>query len=214
MYLEALDPKTKNALEKLDLSPFGKETAAYLAGGTATAIHFGHRHSYDLDFFTQKTFEEKTILQLLDSIGDFKLEETGWKTIIGALAGIKFSLFYYKYLLINPAKKLLNNLHLASLEDLAAMKIAAIADRGTKRDFIDLYFLSRFYPLVKFLEFYDQKYQNLATNKPHILRSLVYFADAEADPMPEMIKPVGWEEVKKFFEEEVKKLAKSYGIKP
>lgn len=212
MFFDVLATDTRNALKKLDSSPFAKETDAYLAGGTGAALLLGHRHSYDLDFFTQRQFQEKAILQLLDEVGNFKLEETAWKTIIGELEGIKFSLFYYKYPLIAPTTTVLNTIQVASLADIAAMKIAAIADRGTKRDFIDLYFMAKSFPTDKFLEFYDQKYENLSANRPHILRSLTYFEDAEADPIPEMIKPVDWSEVKNFFEGQVKKIAKDEGI--
>lgn len=87
------------------------------------------------------------------------------------------------------------------------MKIAAVADRETKRDFIDLFFLTRIYPLEKILTFYDQKYEKLQANKTHILRSLFYFAEAQNDAPPQMIKMVDWQEIKKFFEKEVKKIS-------
>ena len=101
----------------------------------------------------------------------------------------------------------MTNVNVASLEDIAAMKIAAIADRGTKRDFIDLYFLAKLFPLVKIIDFYDQKFKNLANAKTHILKGLVYFTDAESEPTPRMVQSVNWSEVKKFFEEEVKKIS-------
>jgi len=85
------------------------------------------------------------------------------------------------------------------------MKIAAISERGTKRDFIDLYFILQKITLAEAFNFYDRKYQKLSSNLVHIKKSLVYFDDAENDPMPKMIISVSWEKVKFFFEGEIKK---------
>lgn len=207
MHLNALSQTTKKALEKLDSSQFFTETSAYLAGGTSLALHLGHRYSEDLDFFTQKAFTSKSQIQFLSQIGNFRLNQTGWRTILGEFEGTKFSLFYYQYNLIEKPEIILKNTNLASLADIAAMKIAAIADRGTKRDFIDLFFLTKTFPLEKILEYYDQKYEKLEANKTHILKSLSFFAEAENDALPKMIQPVDWHQLKRYFEEETKKIA-------
>ena len=99
------------------------------------------------------------------------------------------------------------NINVASIADIAAMKIAAISERGTKRDFIDLYFILQKITIGRALNFYDKKYQKLSSNLIHIKKSLVYFQDAEKDPMPKMFFPVSWEKVKDFFRKEVKKLS-------
>jgi len=96
-----------------------------------------------------------------------------------------------------------------NLEDIAAMKIDAICNRGTKRDFIDLYFLIQRFSLHKILKFYDKKYGKLANNFFHILRSLSYFADADPQESPKMLIPVSWEEIRKFFQTQVIKLTKT-----
>lgn len=205
--LDTLGVSAKKALEKLDASLFFKESRAYLAGGSGLTLHLGHRYSYDLDFFTRKKFQEDAIIQLIDQCGHFKLESRYWRTILGIFEDVKFSLFFYKYPLIKPTIKILKSINLVSLEDIAAMKIAAISDRGTKRDFIDLYFLLAHFSLEKILKLYDQKYQNLAANRVHILKSLVYFADAERESMPEMIKDINWQDLKTLIMEKVKGLA-------
>ncbi len=207
MYTNTLSKPTKRALEKLDSSVFFTETGAYLAGGTALALHLGHRYSEDLDFFTPKPFLPKTQIQFLSQIGEFKLNQTGWGTILGEFEGAKFSLFYYQYKLIEKPQRILKSTNLASLADIASMKIAAIADRGTKRDFIDLFFLTRVFSLEKMLSYYDQKYAKLQANKTHILKSLFYFEEAENDAPPQMIQTIDWQEVKKYFEKEVKKIS-------
>ena len=87
------------------------------------------------------------------------------------------------------------------------MKIDAIAARGAKRDFIDLYFICAYgHGLPELLNCYDRKYRKLSSNIIHIKKSLVFFNDAEADEMPKMLKRTKWEAVKRYFENEVKKM--------
>jgi hypothetical protein len=102
--------------------------------------------------------------------------------------------------------------NVASARDIAPMKIAAISDRGAKRDFIDLFFIiavEKLYSLEEVLNFYDEKFALLHQNKLHILKALIYFEDAESEIMPKMLKDIKWEEVKKFFEVEVKRISES-----
>ena len=100
---------------------------------------------------------------------------------------------------------------LALLEKTGAMKIAAVMDRGTKKDFIDLFFLSKKgISLEKYFQFYDKKYKALKNNLYSIIISLSYFNDAENSDMPKMIEKISWQEVKKFFEKEAVRLGKKY----
>lgn len=180
----------------------------YLAGGTACALQLGHRLSYDLDFFTETEFPTETTLKQLEQLPGFKLSETAKWTILGSFPKVKFSYFYYPYPLIGKTS-VYSKINIASLEDVAAMKIAAICDRGTKRDFIDLYFLTRKFSLEQIFGFYDKKYRKLANNLYHIIRSLGYFIDADPQKPPKMLISVSWEEVKKFFQDQTIKLARS-----
>lgn len=190
------------------LGKSGILNGGYLAGGTACALQIGHRVSLDLDFFTDKEFSTDNVLNQLSKLPGFKLDETEKWTILGSFPKVKFSYFYYRYPLIKKTASFYQ-INLASLEDIAAMKIDAICSRGTKRDFIDLYFLIKKFSLEKILKFYDKKYDRLSNNIVHIMRSLDYFADADPQDSPKMLIPVSWEEVKKFFQKEVIKLAKN-----
>ncbi len=116
-------------------------------------------------------------------------------------------MFYYKYPLIGKTLTF-ENINLASLSDIAAMKVHAIEDRGTRRDFIDVYFLSKQYTLGQMLDFYQKKYSIPADRLYFTVRALDYFEDAEQESgMPKMLLPVDWEEVKEFFRKETKRLA-------
>lgn len=181
---------------------------AYLAGGTACALQLGHRVSLDLDFFTEKEFNTDLVLKNLKKIPGFKLDETAKWTILGSFPKVKFSYFYYQYPLIKKTS-VFSKVNIASLEDISVMKIAAISSRGTKRDFIDLYFLAKRFSLEQIFKFYDQKFKNLSNNFFHIFRSIDYFNDADEQKSPKMLISVSWEEVKKFFQKEVIRLAKS-----
>ncbi len=205
MFTETLSKNTKYALAALGKAHL--MDAGYLAGGTACALQLGHRISIDLDFFTTKEFDAKELIRSLKKTGRFIEERQSWGTILGIIEGVKFSYFVYKYPVIFPYKRIFD-INLADLRDIAAMKIDAISTRGIKRDFIDLYFICRSgIPLGKALSFYDRKYGRLSSNIIHIQKSLVYFVDADATQMPKMLKPCNWQEVKRFFETEVKKMA-------
>ena len=206
MFTETLVKGANDSLAILGRSGILKD--AYLAGGTALALQMGHRISVDFDFFTPKKFVPKEFSSALSKLGLFDEEQADKGTVLGKFKGIRFSLFIYKYPLLFPPAQY-SSLAIADIKDIAAMKIDAIATRGAKRDFIDLFFICHSgYQLKQLLEFYDKKYKNLAATEMHIMKSLVYFDDAEPDDMPDMLKKADWGYVKKFFEVEIKKLVK------
>lgn len=205
MFTKTLLPDTVRALKLV--SKINTVKKSYLAGGTALALHLGHRISIDLDFFTKEKFDEKVLASELKNLPEFKEDGTAWRTVWGSVGNTKFSLFYYQYPLIKQTAEF-DNTQIIQKEDIAAMKIHALEDRGTKRDFVDLYFLAKEFSMEQMLKFYDQKYGILKEHLYSILRSMDYFADAERDNMPKMLIPVSWEEVKKFFQAQTMKLAK------
>src|SRR3989338_6755933 len=140
MFGSVLSDSAQTALALLGES--GLVAKAYLAGGSALALHFGHRYSLDFDFFTPDSFDPLKLSKKLQRIGKF--EETLAKgiSLIGMFQSVKFSYFQYEYPLIFPTTKFLE-VNLANPKDIAAMKLVAIMDRGTKRDFIDLYELTK-----------------------------------------------------------------------
>lgn len=204
MFTKTLLPDTFRAIQLIsDVADIKK---AYLAGGTALALQIGHRKSFDLDFFTKQEFNEAQMSAKLSSLPEFVQDGTAKWTVWGKIGKTKFSMFYYKYPLLEKTV-LFEGLQLASLADIAAMKIHAIEDRGTRRDFIDVYFLSKKYTLEEMLNFYQKKYAVLEDHLYSILRSLDYFEDAEQEKqMPQMLINVSWEEVKEYFRKETSSL--------
>lgn len=206
MFTKTLLPDTLRAIQLVSADTNIKK--AYLAGGTALALQIGHRISVDLDFFTQSEFDEKALSAKLSGIPKFKQDGTARWTIWGKIGQTKFSMFYYKYPLIDKTETF-EGVQLASLSDIAAMKIHALEDRGTRRDFVDVFFLAKKYSLEKMLEFYQKKYALLDDHLYSILRSLDYFDDAERESqMPNMLVNIEWDEIKQYFRNETNRLIK------
>lgn len=210
MFEQILSKQAKDALALLGAAKI-LPRGTYLAGGTALALQLGHRLSYDFDFFTAQPFREMMLIQKLSkSVPSFQSEHIEWRTILGWIGKTKFSLFFYEYPLLFDAYGF-SGVKIADVRDIAPMKIAAIADRGTKRDFVDLYFIiveKKILTLEECLALYDKKFKLLSQNKLHILKSLAYFDDAEASGKLEMLEPVDWKDVKKFFRKEVTAVSK------
>lgn len=209
MFTTAISKDAQHALALLGKSKY-LPPKTYLAGGSALAIHFGHRKSEDFDFFTPNGFDADKIIKSLKKIGVFTINTKEKNTLLGVFSNVKFSLFKYEYPVLFKTF-ILSDIAILDPKDIAAMKLAAIIDRGTKKDFIDIFFLVKNnISLDNSLKYYDQKYKALANNLYSLIKGLLYFADAEDSDMPEMIEKLSWEEVKEFFQKEVVKLAKKY----
>lgn len=203
MYEEVLEQKTKRVFRKIKdikiLSEF------YLAGGTGLALQFGHRKSIDLDWFSPKVFSLKKLKNELSSSGKLKIDGEDEDTLNCALDGVKLSFFKYPYRVLFPFIRY-KNIILADFKDIACMKIDVISSRGSKKDFIDLYFILKKISLKELLGLFDKKYKNIEYNRLHILKSLSYFVEAEKQPLPAMLKEISWDVVKKDIIRETKKL--------
>ncbi len=207
MFVESLPEGTQRSLALLAAS--GLPQPFYLAGGTAVALYFGHRISIDLDFFGLEHFDADQLAAQLADLGQFQLDRIAPDTLLGEFEGIKISFFRYRYPLIGEPVFALG-IRFASLRDIAAMKLDAISRRGTRRDFIDLYLIVQSgLSVPEAMDCYRDKYAGLNMNLVHIAKSLAYFADAEADPMPRMLTKVSWEKVTRFFEREARSLLRS-----
>lgn len=175
-----------------------------LVGGTALALHFGHRHSIDLDLFGNHNLEHEQIRKLIENqnIEVEVMYET--KSILALKCdNVKVDIVNFDR---NWIKKLLveNEITIASTEDIAAMKLKAIAGRGSKKDFIDFYFLLKHLSFAEMIQFFQLKFPEIPLFM--ILKSLTYFIDAEPQVMPKMFIKTHWEEVKETILKEVLKI--------
>jgi hypothetical protein len=170
----------------------------YLAGGTGLALQMGHRLSHDLDFFADNLFDEEALLQRVQTLQSFSLVEKAPHTLHATIQETKVSFLGYAYPVLFPLLRFLN-VAVADPRDIACMKVSAIASRGAKRDFVDLYFAAQRYGIGEILRLFSRKYAQTRYNETHILKSLAFFDDADKDPMPDMLVPLNWDEVKQFF---------------
>jgi hypothetical protein len=129
---------------------------------------------------------------------------TGWtrrSTLYGTVRGVRVSFFQFRYRLLVPLVFWPEaGCQLAALEDLACMKLSAISQRGSRKDFVDLFALGRHgFSLQQMLGWYREKFE--VDDVAHLLYALVYFDDADAEPRPSMIWKVSWREVKTTLRE-------------
>ena len=200
LQISTVTPSTLELLRGLQKTELLKSTR--LVGGTALALLLGHRLSIDLDFFGQVEDDTETIAKILTAEG-FNINMTTRMKHIHLLTinGIKVDIVNYSYSWIDNLIEE-NGIRLAGLKDIAAMKIAAITNRGSKKDFIDIYFLLKHFSLKEIMNLYIEKYPD---STPFLAcKSLSYFADADNQLMPKMLIPTEWENVKKKIANEVK----------
>jgi hypothetical protein len=177
----------------------------YLAGGTGLALKFGHRLSLDLDLFAKEQFDEEMLLQRIQTLDGFALVAKAPHTLHATVQETKVSFLGYAYPVLFPTNPFLD-VAVADPRDIACMKVSAVAGRGTKRDFVDLYLCAERYGLKEILRLFDQKFAQTNYSRIHILKSLTFFGDAEKDPMPHMLVALDWDTVKQFFLREAPKL--------
>ena len=173
------------------------ETDFYLAGGTALALLEGHRVSVDLDLFSPSFADPEAVLVTLEAAHlEAMTTSISPKMLYLQVQETTVSLFGYSYPLVASLLRPDNSLlPLASREDIVAMKLAAIASRGSRKDFIDLWLLvTRYWPLSDCLELYRKKFA--ARDIGHVVRSLTYFDDADEEPPLRLLIDVDWEEIK------------------
>ena len=205
LHFETLPKETKKAFEFLSEQQWLEKSNWYLAGGTALALQSGNRKSVDLDFFTtKKGFKVKTFLLNFSEYKDWKVTTEEDNTLYGKLLGAKVSFIAYPFFIPKQEYIKYGSINILQKRDIAVMKIVAISQRGKKRDFFDLYWCAHnIEPLEQIIKRLPEQYPSVAHDYHHILKSLVYFEDAESDPEPEIYFKANWNTVKKFFRKEI-----------
>ena len=170
-----------------------------LAGGTGLAFRMGHRISEDLDFFRTDELDVRGLHHVLGPFGDYETLQEADHTLTVLIRDTKLSFFRVRdpFLFESEAYRFFS---IAAVDDIALMKLAAISGRGSRKDFADLYMiLQTGTSLEAYFEMLPRKYGASRVNSYHILKSLTYFDDADAEPMPRMLVPFDWEECKACF---------------
>lgn len=177
-----------------------------LVGGTNLSLRFGHRLSIDLDLFTNETFDTELIFNKL-SLGfpNTIMASQSDTMLFLYINDIKIDMVLLPYPYIRPIE-VVEEVRLVSVEDIAAMKLSAVARRGVKKDFWDIAELLERFSIQEMVDFYKEKYSS--RDIFHLLRSLVYFEDAEAQNDPDPLKKMSWKQVKTKVEKAVNQYLK------
>ncbi|MCD6345191.1 MAG: nucleotidyl transferase AbiEii/AbiGii toxin family protein [Anaerolineae bacterium] len=209
IYEAAATPICHRALDYLRRQSFISDF--YLAGGTALALQIGHRVSTDLDWFSTRcpllAPERESICVALEKSGQFRLGSEQDGMLFTQLFGAEVSFIYQHHTLLEPTVEY-QGVQLASPTDIGLMKLAAINSRGTRRDFIDLYCLREAAPLARLFELAAIKYADRPSFLVVATRALAYFEDAEPQPMPRLLTPVKWVDVRAYCESAASRLAR------
>jgi hypothetical protein len=198
LHWEAAPPELRRVLR--NISQVLSTDLYYLAGGTALSLLEGHRVSVDLDVFSSTMENPELVAATLeDQIDDAGNAAIGRGAVYLEVAGVQVSIIAYRYPLLNkPLVADPELLPIASLDDIAAMKLSAITSRGTRKDFVDLWtIITRHHPLEHYLRAFETKFAKRDVG--HVLRSLAYFDDADQEPPIRMINQVSWSAIKDDF---------------
>jgi predicted nucleotidyltransferase component of viral defense system len=201
---QALTPETRQLFQITAALPFIQRY--YLAGGTGLALHLGHRFSVDLDFFASDSDavgpDERSALRVAFEDPTLAISFDKDMTFVANWRGVGVSFFRLTLYPLTQEPLLLEGVPVATVEEIGAMKLAAIMARGTRKDYIDLYFILQQTPLERLFEVAAVKYARVRTFAVSAVRALTYFADAETTATPQMIQRVSWPAVKRFLEQQ------------
>ena len=202
LHTETVIPGTLDILRKIQSLP--SASSLRLVGGTALALHIGHRKSVDLDLFG--SFDENMSFRSLLLGAGYAADGSETGTVQSLkVDGVKVDFVNYPYPWMYGAIAE-DGIMLADIHDIAAMKLSAAANRGRKKDFIDIAFLLDAFSLEELFGLYQNKFS--VSEYSYALRGLTYFEDAEDDPMPDMLIPATWKDVKCKIESAVREFVK------
>ncbi len=205
LHTETVTESTLELLRQLqalpELAPFS------LVCGTNLALRLGHRISVDIDLFTTGAFD---LIEVKNAIADafpnaIELSARN-QTLLYQINGVKTDLIRHRYPEISEVGNS-DGIRFASLPDVIAMKLGAVAGRGAKKDFWDVHALLKHFSVKEMIHFYVLKYPS--SDPAQVVRSLVYFEDADPQQDPVDLLNVTWLEVKTSLREHVRNYTRS-----
>jgi hypothetical protein len=199
LFIDVLSEKQKEILPKLVNALAG--TDMYLAGGTALALQVGHRPSIDFDWFGNRIGDSENLFHKLRIADlDFTILTDTFETVYIEIETVQVSFIGYNYPILNPFCQWKEyTIQMASLDDIACMKLSAVTNRGSRKDFIDLHYLiTHCRSLGEYLQLFQEKFKQQDIG--HVVRSLAYFEDADQEPEIRMFADLHWKQLKKDFE--------------
>ncbi len=199
--LEFLLNSTKEVLEQLVLNEYMRNFV--LVGGSALALYICHRLSEDLDFFTYAdTFDKQKIFNIIERFANKEIVNISDDQIDVIINGVKVTFFNAKWSFLKPDK--IDNFNIASLEQIAIMKINTLFLRAKYRDYYDLYFLAQKFSLREIYNYSQEVLDGI--NLKVFLSALTFIDDIEDEQLDYLkpIKKISLKEIRAFFEKKVK----------
>lgn len=198
---ETIERETLELLMQLHQEPMLKGFS--LAGGTALALLLGHRKSIDLDLFTREEYNAGILRTLLEDKYGFELDFISPNTLKGYINSVAIDCITHNYNDLEPRIEY-EGIRLYGYKDIAAMKLNAIADNGTRiKDFVDVAFLSTRLSLNDMLNCYIEKYPTSNVIRP--LRALTYYDDIDFNvPVQLTNGRFNWEDISLRLENMIK----------
>jgi hypothetical protein len=206
MHTEALPGASGKLLASLKAHGGSELCGWVLAGGTGLALQLGHRVSEDFDFFRTHGMETRSLFDRLREMATCNTLYSDERTLSVLLRGVKLSFFQVRDPFLFPVTPY-TFFGVADIRDIALMKLLAVTNRGSRKDFVDLFAILQSGPtLSDYLQLLPRKYGPGRLNPYQVAMSLTYFDDAEAEPLPRMLAPFEWSPCKQFFIREVRAL--------
>lgn len=188
----AVESATLALLKKIcALQPF--ENFA-LGGGTNLALRLGHRLSVDLDFFTNTAYQNSIIFGAITR--EFPAAELLFEqnqTMMFIIDKVKVDFILYPFKWRQPFETI-DGARLIGLPDIIPMKLQALSNRFSKKDFWDIAFLLNYFSLSEMLKIFKSKFPRIDIG--YIIHSLTDFEVAEREQDPVELIPKTWEEIK------------------
>jgi predicted nucleotidyltransferase component of viral defense system len=201
LHWQTVEEQTKELLLELCSQLKENQLSFNLAGGTNLALRLGHRKSIDLDFFCLEPFDNQEILEILKKKYVLNILHTNKNSLQILINEIKVDFIRHNYPVLEPIESI-EDVPMYSIADISAFKLNAIMNRGAKKDFWDTYFIIKELGAKQLIENFQNKY-GFSYNQSALLRSLLYFGDAEKDIDPYPLISVSWIEIKAFIRHEI-----------
>lgn len=209
LHWNTVTPDMHVILKQFSNTPTGAKF--YLAGGTALSLQLGHRLSVDLDFFspTEDIPTIRPALELVLAPFDFTLADSAWGNLVYLVQNVRVGFYGYGYELVAPLVET-PEARLASVKDIALMKLDALLARAARKDFYDLYFICQQISLREILNLAPKKYPHTRDFEAQSVKRLTYFESAEQDPDPTLLQPINWNQVKEYFTAQAREIGRGW----
>jgi hypothetical protein len=210
LHWNTITPTLREVLAAFSKNPLAGEF--YLAGGTALALQLGHRLSVDLDFFSPTQSDIPALLEpLRHALRDFSpvLSDSAWGNLVFLAEDVRVGFYGYGYSLVAPLVEMEIG-RLASIPDIALMKMDALLARASRKDFHDLYAICNNISLRELFDMAPKKYPSVRDFEAQVVKHMVYFERAEQETPVPLIDNVEWDTVKDWFRKQAKEIGSSW----